>query len=289
MRYVNLFAALLLAGLAGCYKSPEDMMKAWTPPEDEQVAKGYIAQLRQNNFEQIEKDIDPSLKSALTHETLLKMAEFIPPQDPLSVKVIGANVFRSPGLYRSNLSFEYQFPSAWLLINVAVQKKGDVSTIIGFNTYRISDSLENIHKFTFAGKSAFQYSVLALVVLIPLFILCVLVLCIRTKMAKRKWLWIIFIIVGIGSFNMNWTTGQWTAFGIERADGQWRVHPLDFHLFGAGAVRQPYGPWIFSFGLPLGAVLFLVRRKKLVGVASKQSPPPDATAVANAGLPGGEI
>jgi len=219
MRYVNLFAALLLAGLAGCYKSPEDMMKAWTPPEDEQVAKGYIAQLRQNNFEQIEKDIDPSLKSALTHETLLKMAEFIPPQDPLSVKVIGANVFRSPGLYRSNLSFEYQFPSAWLLINVAVQKKGDVSTIIGFNTYRISDSLENIHKFTFAGKSAFQYSVLALVVLIPLFILCVLVLCIRTKMAKRKWLWIIFIIVGIGSFNMNWTTGQWTAFGIERADG----------------------------------------------------------------------
>ena len=37
---------------------------------------------------------------------------------------------------------------------------------------------------------------LAFAILIPVFTLCALVLCIRTKMEKRKWLWIIFIIIG---------------------------------------------------------------------------------------------
>lgn len=83
---------------------------------------------------------------------LKKMSEAIPPQDPISVKVIGAQQVRNPDLYRINLSFEYQFPSKWLLINVATQKKDGVLTIIGFNIYPLQDSLENLNKFTLAGK-----------------------------------------------------------------------------------------------------------------------------------------
>jgi len=236
--------------LSGC--DQDSLMKKFTPPEDEAIATNYIAMLRQNQFEPIQKNLDPSLKSVLTQDVLVKMAAAIPAQDPISVKVIGAQQDHYPNLYRINLSFEYQFPSKWLLINVATQKKDGVSTIIGFNIYPLSDSLENLNKFRLAGKNLLQYVTLAFAVLIPVFILYALVLCIRTKMEKRKWLWIISILIGIGKFTVNWTTGQWG------------IAPLSFQLFGASLFAPPYGAWLISVSLPLGAILFLLRRKKFV-------------------------
>jgi hypothetical protein len=237
--------------LSGC-GDPDSMIKKFTPPEDEAIATNYIAMLRQKQFEPIQKDLDPSLKSALTQDILLKMAAAIPTQDPISVKDIGAQQVHDSDLYRINLSFEYQFPAKWLLINVATQKKDGVLTIIGFNIYPLSDSLENLNKFTLAGKNLLQYVTLLFAVLIPIFTLYALVLCIRTKMEKRKWLWIIFIIIGIGKFTINWTTGQ-CGFA-----------PLFFQFFGAASFAPPYGAWLISISLPLGAIIFLIRRKKLV-------------------------
>jgi hypothetical protein len=251
MRFIYLIGISALLIVSGC-GDPDSMIKKFTPPEDEAIATNYIALLRQKQFGPIEKDMDPSLKSVLTQDTLVKMAAAIPAQDPISVKVIGAQQVRNSDLYRINLSFEYQFPSKWLLINVATQIKDGVSTIVGFNIYPLSDSLENLNKFTLAGKNLLQYVALSLAILIPVFTLYALVLCIRTKMEKRKWLWIIFILIGLGKFTVNWTTGQWN------------LAPLSFQLFGAGSFAPPYGAWLISVSLPLGAVLFLIRRKKLV-------------------------
>jgi len=251
MRFVYLIGVSALMILSGC-GDPDSMIKKFTPPEDEAIATNYIAMLRQNQFEPIQKDLDPSLKSVLTQDMLVKMAAAIPDQDPISVKVIGAQQVRNSDLYRINLSFEYQFPSKWLLINVATQKKDCVSTIIGFNIYPLSDSLENLNKFTLAGKNLLQYVTLSFAILIPIFTLYVLVLCIRTKMEKRKWLWIIFIIIGIGKFTVNWTTAQW------------QFAPLSFQFFGASAFAPMYSAWLISISLPLGAIVFLIRRRKLV-------------------------
>jgi hypothetical protein len=250
-RFIYLFCVSALIILSGC-GDPESMIKKFTPPEDETVATNYIAMLRQNQFEPIKKDLDPSLKSVLTQDMLVKMAAAIPAQDPISVKVIGAQQVRNSDLYRINLSFEYQFPSKWVLINVATQKKDGVSTIIGFNIYPLTDSFENLNRFTLAGKNLLQYVTLAFAILIPVFTLFALVLCIRTKMEKRKWLWIIFILIGIGKFTVNWTTGQWN------------ISPLSFQLLGAGSFAPPFGAWLISISLPLGAILFLLRRKKFV-------------------------
>ena len=251
MRFIYPIGIVLLMTFSGC-GDPDVLIKQFTPPEDEAIATNYIALLRQNKFEPIEKDLDPSLRGALTQETLVKMAQAIPAQDPISVKVIGAQQVRNPSFYTINLSFEYQFRSKWLLINVATQKKDGVSTIIGFNVYPLSDSLENLNKFTLTGKNLLEYATLAFAILIPLFILHTLGLCIRTKMEKRKWLWIIFILIGLGKFTVNWTTGQWN------------FTPLSFQLLGAGVFAPPYSAWLISFSLPLGAILFLIRRKKLV-------------------------
>jgi hypothetical protein len=263
VRLILPISILLLLILPGCTPAdPASQIRRFTPPEDEAMATNYIALLRQNKFERIQNDLDPSIKSALTQDLLVKMAKAIPPEDPVSVKVIGAQQARGSDLYKINLSFEYQFPSEWLLVNVATQKKGGVSTIIGFNVYPLSDSLENINRLTLAGKPPLQYVMLAFASLISLFIFYVLVLCILTKMTKRKWLWIIFILFGIGRLTINWTTGQW------------QIAPLYFLFFGSGAFAPPYGAWLISISFPLGAILFWFRRKKLVASIEPLNPMP---------------
>jgi hypothetical protein len=138
-----------------------------------------------------------------------------------------------------------------MLINVALQKKAGVTTIWGFHVVQTPDSLENLNRFTFTGKSFFQYVIFALAILIPIFILYVLVLCIQTKIAKRKWLWIIFILLGIGRVTMDWSTGRW------------KLDLLNIQLFGAGAIAPLYSPWLITVSIPVGAIVFLVMRKKL--------------------------
>ena len=67
------------------------MMKMITPPEDEAVAKNYIAFLRQGQFDQIRKDLDPKMADAFDRATFEKMRALIPAGgEPTSVKVVGA-------------------------------------------------------------------------------------------------------------------------------------------------------------------------------------------------------
>jgi hypothetical protein len=249
-QFIYLFCVLALIVLSGCNQS--SLIEKFTPPEDKTIATNYIALLQQRQFEPIERDTDPSLKAILTPDLLEKMADAIPPQAPISIKVVGANSFHEDNVYQINLSFEYEFPTNWLLINVATQKKGGTSTIIGFHVDGLFDSLENLNKFTLVGKNLLQYATLAFAILVPLFIVYTLVLCIRTKMKKRKWLWIIFILIGIGKFTVNWTNGH-ASIGL-----------LYFQLLGASSFAPPYGAWLISVSLPLGAILFLVRRNRLI-------------------------
>ena len=102
---------------------------------------------------------------------------------------------------------------------------------MGFHVTPIADSLENLYRFTLVGKGATQYAILSLAVLAPLFSLYVFVLCIKTKMEKKKWLWLIFIVLGFGKLVVNWTTGEIY------------LTPLAIQL-PAAANAQFYGPWM---------------------------------------------
>lgn len=252
--------------LSGCNPNQDGLLRKITPAEDEAAATNYIALLRQNRFEPILANADQSLKGVLSKDMLVKMAAAIPPQDPISVKIVGVQRFHNADASSINRSFEYQFSTNWRVINVMTQKKGGVSTLVGFHVYDFGDSLENRNKFTLSGKSFLQYATLTLGILIPIFILCVLVLCICTKMEKKKWLWIIFILFGIGKITVNWTTNHWG------------FSPFYVFLFGSGAFAQPFGPWLISTSFPLGAVVFLLRQKTLnVQMTPDSTEPPKSS------------
>jgi hypothetical protein len=253
LKYLTLLIAVVV--LAGCSK--EQMLQKFASPEDQTTARNYVSLLQQGRIDDIERAIDPSLESSSIRNTLMSMAALIPPGTPLSVTLVGAFKNREPAFSTVNLTYEYQYPGKWLLINVALKKLGATETVIGFHVVPQAQSLEAQNRFTLQQKTPMQYIVLSLAVVVPMIILWALILCIRTKFKGRKWPWVLFILLGIGQLTVNWTTGH---IGLV---------PLSVQLFGASASAAPFGPWMVAVSIPLGAIMFLFMRSRLSATESR--------------------
>ena len=246
--------------LTGCGRSliePVEayMMNKTTPPEDEAMVKRWVQRLREGKFGEIERGLDPSLRSDDLQEKLTSMARLLPAQQPTSAKVIGYGVVDDADSSSTiTTTVEYEFPHEWLLATLVKQDHAGTIMVTGFYVNPIPDSVENQNRFTLIGKDPVQYVVLFLALAALGISLYAFIACLRTKMGKRKWLWAILCFVGMGRLAVNWTTGAtgFTAICIG-------VPPV------GAAMVPPYSPWMVYTSLPVGAVLFLIFRELVVG------------------------
>ncbi len=161
-----------------------------------------------------------------------------------------------------DLALQYEYPNNWLLVRIALYLKDGETQVKGLHVEPLEASLAATNRFTFEGKGAAHYVFFALGILIPIFTLWVLVLCFRTPIPKRKWLWLVFVALGFGQVTLNWSTGQ-IASGFAHVS-----------LLGAGIWRGgPVAPWGISLSFPLGAVTFLRRRRRWLSAPQKTASP----------------
>ncbi|MCA3714266.1 hypothetical protein [Phenylobacterium sp.] len=240
------FSAFLLFGC-----NQQQMLEKISTPSDQALAKSYIADLQAGRLDVIESKLDPSLRNPEVRRILVAAAEILPEGPPTSVKLVGAQRFIYPSFTRVTTTFEYQWGDKWFLCNVTIKKSATAQTILGMHVNLQKTSLKAQTKFTLKGKSASQYAILAGAILAFCLTAFALVDCIRMKGIRRKWLWIIFIIVGFGLLSVNWSTGV-VSFKL-----------LSVSLFSAGYFAPLYGPWTISMSAPVGAIIFLLRRRKL--------------------------
>jgi hypothetical protein len=260
MRPVFLVSIALCLSVGGCDRA--EFIRKITPAEDESFARGRVDLLRQHRLEQIERELDPSISDSKAKDALAAMAAMFPADEPKSVKVVDVRFLRSRDYSTHSLTLEYEYPRTWLLVNISIKKMNGLSTIAAFNVTPIADSLENLNKFSLVGKSTLQYMILGLALAGPVFSVYVLVLCLRTKNQHLKWLWAIFILFGVGRLAINWTTGELT------------FTPIAVHIPCASAAAVPaYGPWVVAISLPLGAILFLMNRSRIVTPSEVRSSP----------------
>jgi hypothetical protein len=254
----------LLVGLAIVLGLLACDQKAWfdkfVPKEEAAFAEHYIALFQAHDFDAIEAGMDPKLKGPQLRAKLEQLAALFPAEQVSAIAVVGANTVTSGDATRFNLTFQYQFPTKWLLANVVLDRRAGALTVMGVSVNAIPDGLENINSFTLGHKPASDYIVLAFAILVPLFIIGSLVSCFLTPIPKRKWLWLIFILFGLGQVTVNWTTG-----GLNYA-------PVSFQLLGAGFFRVgAYAPWLVTVSIPVGAILFWLKRRRWLQSAG--SPP----------------
>jgi len=240
----------LFVSLAGC--DQQAAFERFIPKEESALAKQVLARFFANDSAATERQLDPSVITPSVHAALEQMAAMFPPEPAKRVTTVGANTLAVDQVTTYNLTFEHEFSHAWLLSNVVLRKRGTHTTVLGLHVSPMTQSLEAQNRFTFAGKGALHYVVFALAIAIPVFIVFTLVLCARTRIARRKWLWLIFVALGVVQLSLSWT------------DGSFAVRPLQFALLGSGYVRSgPYAPFIFNISFPLGAVVFLLKRRSL--------------------------
>ena len=246
-----LIALLLLAALlVGC--DQESMFEKLVPAEEAAVAKEIVARLSERDFAPVEAQLDPKLRTTDVHQKLEQVASLIPAEKPKSIRTVGANTMRMNSVATYNLTFEYEYRDKWLVVNTVLERRDGRLMLEGIHLTPTQQSLEAINRFSFEGKGLLHYAVFALAIGIPVLVLYALVACVRTRIPKRKWLWLLFVAVGVVQFRFNWNTGAW------------EVQPLAFSLLGAGFAKMgPVAPWVFTLAFPLGAILFLVKRRSI--------------------------
>ena len=245
---ILLLAAVLL--LAGCNQA--EVFDKFLPKADVSLAKEFVAKVADKDYVALEAAFVSEAKTEGLRSQLDTMTQSLPAGPLRSVKVIGASITKNPGTTISNITLEYEYPGRWLWATVSLERQADQVRLRGITFEPQETSAEAVNSFTFKGKGLLHYVVFVLAVGIPVLVLYALVVCIRTPLAKRKWLWILFILVSWVQFQFNWSSAEWG------------IRPVSVMLIGAGFFKSgPYAPWNFELAFPLGAILFLIRRPAL--------------------------
>lgn len=250
LRYFCSIGLLSLLFLAGCDHTP---ILDSIAPEAITSSKGYFDLLRHQQYGKFEDALDPTIKTPNIHNTLVSMAPLVPAGEPVSVKAVSAKVTCNAGICDNDIVLEYEFPQSWLLVNVVTKRTNNDFSITGFHLNPISESVEETNRFTLVDRKFIQYLFLLPFLLVPLYCLYALLLCIQTKLEiKQKAAWIAGIVLGIFSIDVYWTTGE---LGFRF---------FSLHLLSVGISSIPYGSWIVSLSLPVGAIAFPFYRNKLI-------------------------
>jgi len=243
---IAFLALSALALLTAC--SQDALVRKFSSEEDLKVATRCIDELLAGRIDEIQARMDPPLRTAEIRSVLEQMVEQLPKEKPSAVKLVGAQLNVTTEKRESNITYQYSFGEQHFLINCATRTTGTERVIFGLNTHLLDASLEETQRFKLEGKTPLHYAVLLGVIIALALTLAALIRCVMEKDLRRKWLWVLFIIFGIGQLELNWI------------DGAWIFKPVSIQLFSAGAASIGYDGWVVTLALPLGAIVYLVRR-----------------------------
>ena len=256
------FVAILCLSSAGCSRDSwlnflgydrASLLKKQLPHDDEVLARHGVDLLLQNRFDEIEDQLDPSIRNGDTREHLAAMSSLFP-SAPISVKAVDARVIRDRDSSSTSITLEYEFAQSWLLAEVVIRTKDRIKTIAGFHVSPTAEPLEVMNEFTFTDKGFSQYAGLFLALWVAVLTVYAFVLCVRAKITN-KWFWVLAILTGVCRLTVNWTTGQWF------------FTPFSVRIASINLSCSAYGPWMLQIYSPVGAIAFLQLRKRLVSEA----------------------
>lgn len=107
------------------------------------------------------------------------------------------------------------------------------------------------NKFSLFGKSLKHYVFLLIMLLIPVMVIATLLYALISKI-EYKPMWAVIISVALVKITLNWETAKIT------------LSPIGALLFGIGFRQEAGGVWDLSIALPIGALVFLLFRKRFL-------------------------
>lgn len=258
---------LTALALSGCVDQ-----KAWVqkfvPKDDDVFARKFVELVQTKHYDEAKAMLAPGISGDADAE-LPKMQAVVDHGAPQSFEAIGSNInyfqpVGGPSYKLSDLTYQIHFNDGWVAAEIIVRSSNGARSITSAHFNSLSDSLEVLNRFSLKNKTLIHYLFFAACILIPIFVFATAVVCIFSGV-RRRWLWLIFILLPLVQFQLNWTTGEGN------------VQLLAFVLLGSACYRFGlYGPWVLKFAIPIGAIVFLAVRGRL---RRKNEPPPLPAAV----------
>jgi hypothetical protein len=257
----RIFAILIFSILlGGC--SMNEIPEKLIPKKADEFARNYIDKLKNGDTEYCYNKLEEEFQNEEAKTIFSQSYELLKDKDLTSSRIVtsqkSTTYFDHTVTNFYNLDYEYSYSDTlWVYYSFKILEEENEFIVQGLNIQPTDQSLSNVYRFTFKNKPFINYLWLFFSVIIPIFILISLFYAIKTPM-KRKWLWIIFILVGLSSFSLNWTTNE---FGFQL---------IRFRLLGAGIVKSGIiAPWIVSFSIPVGAIIFWFKRRRILNEIEK--------------------
>ena len=243
------------------------MLRRLTPTDVDVRARKYLVLLSEHRTAEAEARLLPNSASPESHAEFSKIDSIIGGQRLDSMWIVGVNVHTVNGTRRANLTYEIRSKTQLLLANVATIDTLESWYVVGLHVNVLEQPLETQTAFTLEGKSFAHIAWLMLTIMCALCTLGTAIwLATRRKMPER-WRWVFLALVGVGSFGINWATGDTT------------IHVASIQVFGAAVMRAgPASPWMVIFSLPIGAAISLSRyRRWRLSLRAVETAPVDTT------------
>ncbi|GAA0525653.1 hypothetical protein FHS83_001964 [Rhizomicrobium palustre] len=226
----------------------------FAPKEESGFARAAFENLRQRKFAPVAAAFDPAVTAAKVPGALERVAQLFPQEEPKRLNLVSSTweARSNDGIKTYVFLYEYTFREKSLLAQIKLYRKDGKLSVYGLYVQPEAVPLSQRNALTLAGKSPAHFIFTGVALALYLFWLISVYACLFTPIAKRKWLWVIFVLISFGSISMNWTTGalSWTVFSMG-------VSAMRFFTSG-------FMPWMVQISLPLGAILFWLKRSDLV-------------------------
>jgi hypothetical protein len=263
MRFIYLILIAIL--ITSCGQSYIEESKV--PQLENTFAKSYIDSLKNGSVNYCYNLIMPEHQNEQAMDYLKNVYNNLSTRKLINANVIGYRVAKMNDTKYTHLEYEYEHDIDWAYFTVDLINRGGIIKVQGFNGNGFQESLVKANNFSLKGKSFGHYLTLMLMIAIPLFILTTIVFIIITPI-KRKVLWIIFALFGIFAIHFNWGTGDFMLLIRQLSpDGKMEMVKsafLKISILGAGYTRPSVlHPWIMQFAIPVGAILFWIKRVKI--------------------------
>lgn len=248
--------------LAAC---SADLVEKIADKEKQRIGLDYLNRLRDGDLAGLARELHPDLKNGRELEELGKMRQFLPAEEPVSTVLVGywTGIDTRVGSWTS-LVYQLEYSEGrWFAVTLQwVDSKDSGRVLRSFRLNPQAADLRQAHAFSFRQANWRHYTAAGALLAVSAFVLTSFVVCLRTRGLRRKWLWAILTLVSVTQWSFNWTTGE---FGFS---------PIYVMILGMSAIQvSPYNPWMLTFGLPIGAIIFWLRRSSLAPAEPPAAPP----------------
>ena len=127
MKIKLIFIILGMLAICGC--KPNDYMRGamnrMVSGDDETLAKECVLAICSGDYETAKDQFDPQIVKSGVETNLAQIAAVLDHGEPLNIELVGCNVVSGPERKRSQLSYQYHFTNAWVMVNVTIDAVGE--------------------------------------------------------------------------------------------------------------------------------------------------------------------